>query len=554
MATQKSIVQVDVDSEQFKEFMALFEKYKAMLDKMPGTWAKVDKAVVEVGEDSKKTFDQQVAALKIIQTQNQNITLNLRQQATHVGKTNRTLSNTARVTKSIAKNVANTTWHLLKWAALGGLAGAAGGFWGLDKLAGSATNVRTTSRNLGASPGELRAAQVNYGSYFNAEGALGRINDVQSSLSSSWLLSGMGLDTNQSAGQLLPQLIPKLLERYKLAGGKREIYEAQGLGQLMDFNEIRSLSRLPAGEVGRMGAQYGKDVGALGMGDQTLSAWQRLSQQFDRAGVQIQNTLISGLVRLTPHLEAFSRGIVSMVEGFANNPKMGEWINSFGAGLQSAAAYLGSEEFKVKAGNFLSALNAMATGMLKVARFLGIAPEAAAAFTGGASGSWGSPDSNPGVSVPRPPQTLGMLSKTLKLANLERQYGLPPGILMGVYGAESGFGKNEVSSAGALGPFQHMPAVSKAWGEKDPFDFAESSETTAKILKDELGRFKGDRNKAIAAYHSGAGNVNAAIAAGGANWLSHLGPEGRAYVPKVNIIIQNQTGGSAVVTASQLPK
>ncbi len=43
-------------------------------------------------------------------------------------------------------------------------------------------------------------------------------------------------------------------------------------------------------------------------------------------------------------------------------------------------------------------------------------------------------------------------------------------------------------------------------------------------------QFGGDYAKALAAYNAGAGAVNAAVAQGGANWLSYMPAETQNYV------------------------
>lgn len=63
--------------------------------------------------------------------------------------------------------------------------------------------------------------------------------------------------------------------------------------------------------------------------------------------------------------------------------------------------------------------------------------------------------------------------------------GISAETLWGVYGTESGFGANlGPSSAGALGPFQFMPATAKSVGLDDPMDFQASCLASAKYLHD----------------------------------------------------------------------
>lgn len=100
------------------------------------------------------------------------------------------------------------------------------------------------------------------------------------------------------------------------------------------------------------------------------------------------------------------------------------------------------------------------------------------------------------------------------LSNLEKQHGLPPRMLQGLYGEESSFGKNLTSPAGAQGPFQFMPRTYARMGGKNINDFDESSGVTARALRDLLDQFGGDPTRALAGYNSAPSKVNARVATG----------------------------------------
>lgn len=95
---------------------------------------------------------------------------------------------------------------------------------------------------------------------------------------------------------------------------------------------------------------------------------------------------------------------------------------------------------------------------------------------------------------------------------------------------ESGGNRKAVSHKGAQGPYQLMPATGREYHDKlgikdpyDPFDEEQAREIAAAIIQDNLEALDGDLKKAVTAFHSGQGNVK----------KGNLGPEGRAYYPKV---------------------
>lgn len=85
-----------------------------------------------------------------------------------------------------------------------------------------------------------------------------------------------------------------------------------------------------------------------------------------------------------------------------------------------------------------------------------------------------------------------------------------PKLLRGVVLQESGFRPCAVSSKGALGLMQLMPATAEELQVADPFDPRQNIEAGAKYLKQLLDRYKGDVSLALAAYNAGPSTVDAA--------------------------------------------
>lgn len=84
-----------------------------------------------------------------------------------------------------------------------------------------------------------------------------------------------------------------------------------------------------------------------------------------------------------------------------------------------------------------------------------------------------------------------------------------PGLLKGVYFAESSSGTNKnVSSAGAVGPFQFMKGTAAQYGLTDRTDLAASADAAAHYYNDLLKHYNGDLPKALAGYNWGQGNVD----------------------------------------------
>ncbi|MEH0867920.1 lytic transglycosylase domain-containing protein [Phytobacter diazotrophicus] len=142
----------------------------------------------------------------------------------------------------------------------------------------------------------------------------------------------------------------------------------------------------------------------------------------------------------------------------------------------------------------------------------------------------GQQEGTPPVKVPQPTKEGAALLGWMRpaLANLERLYNLPAGLLRSVALAESGGDQFATSKAGAQGMFQFMPDTAKDLGLKgnDAFDPMKSADAAARYLSQLLRRSGGDLNKALASYNWGMGNVEK-------YGMGLLPRETREYVPKV---------------------
>lgn len=129
------------------------------------------------------------------------------------------------------------------------------------------------------------------------------------------------------------------------------------------------------------------------------------------------------------------------------------------------------------------------------------------------------------------------------------QLGLNPAIFTAQIQQESGFNPNAVSSAGAIGIAQFMPATAAGLNPPlNPRDPVASLKAAAQYDANNLQTYNGDYAKMLAAYNAGNGAVNTAVAAHGSNWLSYMPTETQNYV---KAIMANQTAGTgAVPTAS----
>ena len=96
-----------------------------------------------------------------------------------------------------------------------------------------------------------------------------------------------------------------------------------------------------------------------------------------------------------------------------------------------------------------------------------------------------------------------------KIAELAARFDLSPSLLEALVWQESRWRETAVSPVGAQGLAQLMPGTARYLGV-NPHDPFQNLEGGARYLREQLDRFGGDLEKALAAYNAGPGRVERA--------------------------------------------
>ena len=591
----KPVIDIDVNSDQFKQFYELFQEYHTKLEAMPADWKKVDaatkKAATTFGAISGAaagSFDVAVKKAQSLTKEVNKSTVAQKQFHKAARSSASELKKMATFAGSTAKHVFGIGKYLFKIGALGGGIGLLGGF-GLRELGESAVSSQRTARGLGMSPGQIKAWRTDMGRYIDPSILSNVANQQNSYQGRVWLGLSTGLNPMQVANMRPDQVSERLMlkahdwwKNTPSAMRTTENMQARGFMQsgltLEDMRRLGSTSRSTL--VGAQG-QYAKDAKAFNLSDKTVSAWYKFTRELSVAGNAIETVLTKRLAALAPVLGGFVNSLTKDAEALINSVLTPKNLDKAAAGIKEFATYLGSKQTLQNVKDFGTAIVEVTHLILKVAGlFSKNGPDPTKnpynykinKYKGLFGGShsertYMGPDyykknpANPGNTNKR--TWTGIVGQKYPnkaqaapvLAGLEKQYELPPGILTGVYGAESSYGRNAgISPAGAAGPFQFMPKTAKSYGITNPSSFSQESVGAARKMADLLREYHGDAKKAAAAYNWGDGNLNKDIAAHGKKWEAYAPKETRDYVGKVvsHIILTNKTGSSVAHSANAL--
>jgi hypothetical protein len=167
----KSQIEIDVNSAEFQEFKAKFDKYCTALETIPDSWKKIGQA----SSVARTNFESMAAGMAVVGSSFAAIQKSGTEFYRVTTATARHWKELAVSTGGVAKNIISATESLLKWTGILSLVTGGGGLFGFDRLAHSVASQRAAALGTGTSYGSAAAFDAAFRRFGDPEGFRARV-------------------------------------------------------------------------------------------------------------------------------------------------------------------------------------------------------------------------------------------------------------------------------------------------------------------------------------------------------------------------------------------
>jgi hypothetical protein len=531
----KSIISIDVDDAKFANFKAQFDKYSAALAAQSEMWAKAGKSQTQIANHW-----QQLTA-KMMAQQNAkkgDIGDADKKQLTNLRQSDSLWTSMQKNTKDVAKNIAGATTSLLRWtgilSAVSGLFGA-GGLYGIDRMAASASNQRQSAMGRGLSVGEQSSFNTHFARIFggNPDPYLSNVNEMMSDPRKSWSLATMGVNNTGNTEDVAVNLLKSMWQRAQSTDvrnlGMLDTQTGLGVGT----QTWRTLHDMKRTEMDPLFAANQKDVARLNVPDKALQAWQDFTDQMHLAGQEIENVFTKGLVKLAGPLKDLSNAFVTLVRDVMGSQGMKEGISTLAGWIREFSQTIETGEFQKNVTDFVDRVGELAKSLKPWAHpvdaLMDSAPRPLKAlydwqkfkgtkYEGMDEGVFGGPTFVPNGGK--------KWFSPIHLKSQDAAIGLPEGTIRSL----SGYDPEMFGGGGNAGEMRRDSIQRYIEGLEHRYRNWTDTDDTPSI------------QKALAAYSMGQKQFDSVLAAHPTDWQKNISPDAQRLVLTIN----NNTGGNAI--------
>lgn len=388
--SNKPVIEVDVNDQQFRAFYELFQQYSTQVEEMPDDWKKVSGATKDAGKfasDFAKYSDTSKEALMLAAIQADAIgksvgeAIKAQKEFASVARNGSSeLEKMAKHAKTLGSEVFGIGKFLMKIGTIGfGLTGVGAilSGLGLRDLARSAISTQGEARSIGVSTGQLSAFETDFGRYVDPS-ILNRAADAQSDMRKipyAMLATGQSLSAiqNQSPDELSLRMMQRAHDWYTntpVAARNAQTLRGTGLDQFMSFEEVRKLGAMTPQEFGEARDNYRKDAKSFNVSDKSTDAWFGFERELEAAGKLLKSELTDKLSELAPNLKDFVRGLGDDAKILIDDVLSPDNLRKAGDALHDFATWLGSDEFRKEIKQFGDTITALVADTNNLAQFI----------------------------------------------------------------------------------------------------------------------------------------------------------------------------------------
>lgn len=397
MAT--SVYEIDVDDERFKEFLGLFQKHQAELKELGSKWADVvgpadavSEAVAEMTGDVKEAANAWGDTSRIVETISggirdmtasmmaQTAMLHKQREEKEEGRRDEAKAEKARRDSersqaraleqrkkvsgqlvkdagSIAKGIGSATLSLVKWVSLGGLAGVITSGFGMGTLANRVGGALREAQGVGVGTAEHQALNLNYGRFTDVNSNLASLSAAQVDPSKQWAFAASGidpagkdpaalyLDSVKQAKRIFDEAFARDPRTAGAVAQSRGLMEG-GLG--FSLQDLRRLNAASPDDMGNAARRMEQDRKQLALSEEVQRRWQDFSYQIQRVILRLQNGLAPAFEKMIGPVTKLSDKIVDAINAFTLSPGFQKGLDDFGNWIEDFAKWIGTDDFKDK--------------------------------------------------------------------------------------------------------------------------------------------------------------------------------------------------------------
>lgn len=368
----RSIIDIEVRDEKFREFVRQFDAYQDMLKAQGGLWTKQGTAIKGANAQLKSLSSMADELAEGVGAANKN----QEKFRKSTDQSNRSMSNLARSTKEVTKGILGATTMLLKWSgittAIGGLLGA-GGLFGINRLAGNISGQQKFSSGVGISYGASQAFGPAFNRFLDSpDSLLSKMAEYKSSSKGMGEFAKMGISgyESKSADELAIEVMRKAADFYKKTP-KNLLSDYSGKFGYSELFSTEELRRLGTGNdlSSRIGV-FGSSKRALNLAGGETGPYQNLKDSMAISGAGIEATFGRALAGLIPQLTRLSEAFRKAIDVFMRSSLVKGALDSLSDGIKIFAEYLKSPEFLNDMEEFLETMKKMALGFKKLLGFI----------------------------------------------------------------------------------------------------------------------------------------------------------------------------------------